>query len=52
MISCDNQCETCNKYTSVHHNGNEYTEYKCIVANKDVKVIYDEHGKEEKREVW
>ena len=52
MISCDNQCETCGRWTSVHSNGGEYTEYKCIVANKDVTIIYDEDGNEERREVY
>ncbi len=52
MISCDNQCETCGKWTSVHSNGTEYTEYSCFVANKDVKIIYDENGNEERREVF
>ncbi|MBQ2610184.1 MAG: hypothetical protein II586_07500 [Butyrivibrio sp.] len=51
-VNCDNHCETCGKYTSVHYNGGEYTEYNCLVANKDVKVIYDENGNEEKREIW
>lgn len=51
-ISCDNHCETCGKYAAVHYYGCKYTEYSCIVANKDVKVIYDENGNEEKREVW
>lgn len=51
-MNCDNNCESCGKYTSVHYNGGEYTEYSCLVANKDVKVIYDENGNEEKREVW
>lgn len=52
MVNCDNNCESCGKYTSVHYNGSEYTEYNCLVANKDVKVIYDENGDEEKREIW
>lgn len=51
MISCDNQCEKCGKYTVVHYQGAEYTEYRCPVANKDVKVVYDENGNEERREV-
>lgn len=51
-VNCDNHCETCGKYTSVHYNGGKYTEYNCLVANKDVKVIYDEKGNEEKREIW
>ena len=51
-MTCNNNCEICGKYTSVHHNGGEYTEYSCIVANKDVKVIYDEDGNEESRKVW
>ena len=52
MVTCDNQCETCGKYTTVHYNGTEYTEYKCIVADKDVKVIYDENGNEARREIF
>lgn len=51
MIKCDNQCEVCGKYTTVHYKGTEYKEYNCIVANKDVKVVYDENGNEERREV-
>lgn len=51
-INCDNNCESCGKYTSVHCNGGKYTEYSCLVANKDVKIIYDENGNEEKREIW
>ena len=51
-IRCNNNCETCGKYTSVHYNGGKYTEYSCIVANKDVKVLYDEKGKEKQRIVW
>ena len=50
-VSCDNNCETCNKYTTVHYNGTQYTEYNRLVAGKDVKVIYDENGNEIKREV-
>ena len=50
MVSCDNQCEVCRKYTTVHY-GTEYTEYNCIVADKDVRVVYDENGNEERREV-
>lgn len=52
MINCDNQCENCGKYTTVHYNGTEYTEYNCIVADKDVRVVYDENGNEEHREVF
>lgn len=52
MINCDNRCENCGKYTSVHYSGDEWTEYKCIVAGKDVKVIYDEDGEEIKREIY
>ncbi len=51
MVKCDNQCEVCRKYTTVHYNGTEYTEYNCIVADKDVRVVYDENGNEERREV-
>lgn len=51
MINCDNNCEDCRKYTSVHHQGIEYTEYNCLVADKNVRVIYDENGKEERREI-
>lgn len=51
-IICDNHCETCGKYWSVHYCGCEYTKYTCCVANKEVKVIYDKNGNEEKREVW
>lgn len=52
MINCDNQCENCGKYTTVHYNGTEYTEYNCIVADKDVRVVYDGNGNEEHREVY
>jgi hypothetical protein len=52
MINCDNQCETCRKYTTVHYNGTEYVEYNCIVAGKDVKVVYDENGNEERRDKY
>ena len=52
MIKCDNQCETCGKYTSVHYCGTEYKEYDCVIANKYVKVVYDEDGKEICREVF
>ena len=41
-MTCDNQCEECGKYTTVKYNGGKYTEYSCILANKDVKVIYDD----------
>lgn len=51
-MTCDNQCEKCGKYTTVKYNGSKYTEYSCIFANKDVKVVYDDEGKEVKREVW
>lgn len=52
MINCDNQCEVCGKYTTVRYNGTEYTEYNCIIADKDVRVVYDENGNEEHREVF
>ena len=52
MVNCDNQCGVCEKYTTVHCNGTDYTEYHCIVADKDVKVVYDEDGNEVHREVW
>ena len=51
MVECDNQCEKCKKYTTVHCKGTEYTVYNCLVANKDVKVVYDETGNEKRREV-
>ena len=51
-MACNNQCEECGKYTTVKYNSGKYTEYNCILANKDVKVIYGEDGKEIKREVW
>ena len=51
MINCDNQCEKCRKYTTVHYNGTEYTEYNCLVADKDVRVVYDEYGNEVRREI-
>lgn len=50
-ITCDNQCESCGRYTSVHFNGGEYTEFHCPIAHKYVKIIYDENGNEERREV-
>lgn len=50
--TCDNHCETCGKYTSVHHNGGEYTEYHCLITDKYVKIIYDENGDEADREVF
>ena len=52
MINCDNQCEKCGKYTTAHYNGAEYKEHNCIVADKDVRVVYDENGNEERREVF
>lgn len=52
MFICDNNCEGCGKWTSVHSNGNKYTEYHCILTDKYVRIIYDEKGKEEKREVF
>ena len=52
MITCDNDCANCGKYTSVQYNGGEYTEYYCLVANKYVKKIYDEDGNVEKIEVF
>ena len=52
MIMCNNNCEDCRKYTSVHYNGTEYTEYDCLVANKSIKIIYDENGTEERREIF
>lgn len=52
MLYCDNHCETCNKYSSVHYHGTESTEYNCIIMNKDVTVIYDEDGREIERKVW
>lgn len=51
-LNCDHQCETCGKYTSVHYNGGKYTEYNCLVANKDVTVVYDENGNEVDRKVF
>lgn len=51
MVNCDNQCEVCRKYTTVHYNGTEYIEYNYIVADKDVRVVYDENGNEKRREV-
>lgn len=50
--TCGNNCEICGKYTAVHYCGNQYKEYNCIVANKNVKIIYDENGNEEKREIY
>ena len=44
MIKCDYDCDKCGKYTTVHYRGREYTEYNCLVMNKDVKKIYDEDG--------
>lgn len=51
-INCDNNCESCEKYTSVHSNGGEYTEYHCLTANKYVKIVYDKNGNEERREIY
>lgn len=51
-MTCDNQCEECGKYTAVKYNGGRYAEYSCIFANKNVKVVYDDEGKEVKREIW
>ena len=52
MMNCDNNCETCGKYTTSHYCGTEYVEYHCIAADKYVKVSYDEKGNEESREVF
>ena len=50
-MGCDNQCENCGRYTTVHYNGTEYTEYDCIIADKCVRVVYDENGNEVRREI-
>lgn len=52
MKKCNNQCEKCGRYTAVHYNGTEYAMYKCYIANKYVKVIYDENDNEERRDVF
>ena len=52
MINCDNQCEICRKYTTAHYYGAEYTEYDCVVVGKRVRVVYDENGDEERREIF
>ena len=33
-------------------NCDNHIEYNCIVADKDVRVVYDENGNEERREVF